>query len=181
MKTILGIGAHYDDCVFGISGLLLKALRQHHRVVVLSLIGDYRNWKPVQGRERELVDGTVRLGKEYGVEMRFLDFAEMKFDVTEAATRLVADAVADIAPDVAFTLWPHDQHPDHERASGLAKVALGFGDRLIDSRQALQAARAGLPVRQRPSPHARLRAQHVCGRHRRVAAGDRVAGQADGA
>ena len=60
MKTILGIGAHYDDCVFGISGLLLKALRQHHRVVVLSLIGDYRNWKPVQGRERELVDGSAR-------------------------------------------------------------------------------------------------------------------------
>ena len=64
--------------------------------------------------------------------MRFLDFAEMKFDVTEAATRLVANAVADIGPDIAFTLWPHDQHPDHERASGLAKVALGFGDRLID-------------------------------------------------
>ena len=132
MTTILGIGAHYDDCVFGISGLLLKALRKHHRVVVLSLIGDYRNWKPVQGRERELVEGTVRLGKEYGVEMRFLDFAEMKFDVTEAATRLVAEQIADIAPDVALTLWPHDQHPDHERASGLAKVALGFGDRLID-------------------------------------------------
>ena len=68
LATILGIGAHYDDCVFGISGLLLKALRKHHRVVVLSLIGDYRNWKPVQGRERELVDGTVSLGKEYGVE-----------------------------------------------------------------------------------------------------------------
>jgi LmbE family N-acetylglucosaminyl deacetylase len=132
MKTVLGIGAHYDDCVFGISGLLLKALRQHHRVVLLSLIGDYRNWKPVQGRERELVDGTVRIAKEYGVEMRFLDFAEMKFDVTEAATRLVANAVAEIAPDIAFTLWPHDQHPDHERASGVAKVALGFGDRLID-------------------------------------------------
>ena len=41
--------------------------------------------------------------------------------------------MADIAPDIAFTLWPHDQHPDHERASGLAKVALGFGDRLIES------------------------------------------------
>lgn len=133
MKTILAIGAHYDDCVFGIPGLLLKALRHHHRVVVLSLIGDYRNWKPVQGRERELVDGTVRLGREYGVEMRFLDFAEMKFDVTESATRLVAEQVADIAPDIAFTLWPHDQHPDHERASGLSKVALGFGDRLLAS------------------------------------------------
>ena len=129
--TILGIGAHYDDCVFGIPGILLKALRRHHRVVVLSLIGDYRNWKPVQGRERELVEGTVRLGREYSVEMRFLNFAEMSFDVSDAAARLVADAVADISPDVALMLWPHDQHPDHERASGLSRIALGFADRLI--------------------------------------------------
>ena len=131
-RTILGIGAHYDDCVFGISGLLLKALRKHHRVVVLSLIGDYRNWRPVRGRERELVEGTIRIGREYGVEMRFLDFAEMSLDVSDAAARRVAREVADIAPDVALTLWPHDQHPDHERASGLSKIALGFGDRLIE-------------------------------------------------
>jgi len=131
-RTILGIGAHYDDCVFGISGVLLKALRKHHRVVVLSLIGDYRNWRPVRGRERELVEGTIRIGREYGVEMRFLDFAEMSFDVSDAAARRVAREVADIAPDVALTLWPHDQHPDHERASGLSKIALGFGDRLIE-------------------------------------------------
>ena len=131
-RTVLGIGAHYDDCVFGISGLLLKALRKHHRVVILSLIGDYRNWRPVRGRERELVDGTVRIGREYGVEMRFLDFAEMSFDVSEAAARRVAREVADIAPDVALTLWPQDQHPDHERASGLSKIALGFGDRLLE-------------------------------------------------
>jgi LmbE family N-acetylglucosaminyl deacetylase len=130
--TVLGIGAHYDDCVFGISGLLLKALRKHHRVVVLSLIGDYRNWRPVRGREKELVDGTVRLGREYGVEMRFLDFAEMSFQVDDTAARRVAREVADIGPDVALMLWPHDSHPDHERASGLSKIALGFGDRLIE-------------------------------------------------
>jgi LmbE family N-acetylglucosaminyl deacetylase len=130
-RTILAIGAHYDDCVFGIPGILLKALRRHHRVVVLSLIGDYRNWRPVQGREQALVDGTVALGREYGVEMRFLDFAEMKFDVTEAATTRVAAEVAAIAPDVAFMLWPRDQHPDHERASAISRIALGFGDRLL--------------------------------------------------
>jgi LmbE family N-acetylglucosaminyl deacetylase len=131
-RTILGIGAHYDDCVFGIPGILLKALRAHHRVVVLSLIGDYRNWRPVRGRERELVEGTIRIGREYGVEMRFLDFAEMSFDVSDQAARRVAREVADIAPDVALMLWPHDQHPDHERASGLSKIALGFGDRLVE-------------------------------------------------
>lgn len=132
MKTILGIGAHYDDCVFGISGILLKALRQHHRVVVLALIGDYSNWKPAQGRERQIVDGTVRIAKEYGVEMRFLDFAEMKFGVTDATTRVVADAVADVAPDVALTLWPNDQHPDHEMAARLSKIAVRYADRLIE-------------------------------------------------
>ena len=131
-RTILGIGAHYDDCVFGIPGLLLKALRKHHHVVVLSLIGDYRNWRPVRGREKELVEGTIRIGREYGVEMRFLDFAEMSFTVDDAAARRVAREVAAIGPDVAFMLWPHDQHPDHERASGLSKIALGFGDRLVE-------------------------------------------------
>ena len=131
-KTILGIGAHYDDCVFGISGTLLKAVRKHCHVVVLSLIGDYSNWKPAQGREREIVDGTIRIGQEHGVEMRFLDFTEMKFDVTEATKLAVANAVADIAPDVAFMLWPHDQHPDHEAASRLSKIALRYADRLIE-------------------------------------------------
>jgi LmbE family N-acetylglucosaminyl deacetylase len=129
MPTILGIGAHYDDCVFGIAGILLKALRKHHRVVVLSLIGDYRNWKPARGREGEIVEGTIRIGKEYGVEMRFLEFAEM-FSVTDAAKRAVSEAIADIAPDVAFMLWPHDHHPDHVVASELSKIGLRFGDRL---------------------------------------------------
>ena len=130
MKTILGIGAHYDDCVFGISGLLLKALRKRHRVVVLCVIGDYGTGSP--SRRRGARQRTVGTGQGVRRLDAVSQFAEMKFDVTEAATRLVAEQVADIAPDVALTLWPHDQHPDHERASGLSEVALGFGDRLID-------------------------------------------------
>ena len=130
-KTILGIGAHYDDCVFGIPGILLKAVRKNHRVVILSLIGDYSNWKPAAGREREIVDGTVRLSKEYGAEFRFLNFIGMRYEVTEATKRAVAEAVAEIEPDVALTLWPHDHHPDHEVASQLSKVALRHADRVL--------------------------------------------------
>jgi N-acetylglucosamine malate deacetylase 1 len=131
MKTILGIGAHYDDCVFGIPGIMLKAVRKNYRVVILSLIGDYSNWKPAQGREKEIVAGTIDICKEYGAEMRFLNFAEMKYDVSEANKRAVAEAVAAIEPDIAFMLWPHDSHTDHEVASALAKVALRHGDRLM--------------------------------------------------
>ena len=135
-KTILGIGAHYDDCVFGISGTLLKGVRKNHRVVILSLVGDYSNWKPAQGREKEIVAGTVKLGQEYGVEMRFLDFAGMRFDVNQATKLAVAEAVAEIQPDIAFTLWPHDSHTDHEVASALSKIALGHGDRVLEPPQA---------------------------------------------
>ena len=131
-KTILGIGAHYDDCPFGIPGILLKAIRKNHRVVILTLIGDYTDWKPARGRAKEIVDGTIRICKEYGAEMRFLDFASMKYDVTEATKRVVSEAVAEIGPDIAFTLWPHDRHADHEVASQLSKIALRHGDRLLE-------------------------------------------------
>jgi LmbE family N-acetylglucosaminyl deacetylase len=132
MKTILGIGAHYDDCVFGIPGILLKAVRKNYRVVILSLVGDYRNWKPGADRAQELVEKTGLIGKEYGVEMLFLDYAGMRFGVTEESKRKVAEAVAAIEPHIAFQLWPHDHHTDHEMASQLAKVALRHGDRVLD-------------------------------------------------
>ena len=130
-KTVLGIGAHYDDCVFGISGTLLKAVRKNHRVVILSLIGDYSNWAPARRREQELVDGSISLAREYGVELQFLDFAGMRFGVTEETKRKAAEAVAKIGPDVAFLLWPHDSHTDHEMASQLSKMAVSHGDRLL--------------------------------------------------
>ncbi len=131
-KTILGIGAHYDDCVWGIPGILLKALRKNYRVVILTLVGDYSNWKPGADRAQELVEKTVQISKEYGIEMQFLDFAGMRFGVTEESKRKVAEAVAAIEPDVAFQLWPHDHHTDHEMASQLSKIALRHGDRVLD-------------------------------------------------
>jgi len=130
-QTILGIGAHYDDCAFGIPGILLKAVERGHRVVVLTLIGDYDNWKPVRGRGPALVDGTREIAADNGIESRFLGFASGTMTVTEAAKQSVAEAVAEVKPDVAFMLWPRDQHPDHEVASTLTRTALRLGDRLL--------------------------------------------------
>lgn len=131
-KTVLAIGAHYDDCVFGIPGVLLQAARKHYRIVILSLIGDYTNWVPVKGREKEFVQGTIDISKEYGAEMRYLKYASHRYDVNLETKRAVAEVVADVQPEIAFMMWPHDHHHDHEVASVLSKIALRHGDRVLE-------------------------------------------------
>ena len=132
MKNLLALGAHYDDCIFGIPGILLQGVRKHYRVVVLSLIGDYTNWAPARGRAAEFVEGTRRLALERGVEMRFLNFASHRFDARLENKLLVARAVAEIKPDVAFTLWKDDHHNDHVVASELTRVAVRNAGQMLE-------------------------------------------------
>lgn len=131
-QTVLAIGAHYDDCVFGIPGLLLQAVHKQHRVVVLSLIGDYTNWPPAKNRSAELREASRELAHYHGIEMRFLDFASGRFHLNEETKRAVAEVVADVQPDLAFMLWHSDRHPDHEAASAISKTALKLAGRILD-------------------------------------------------
>lgn len=130
-RTILAIGAHYDDCPFGIPGTLLRAVKKHQRVVILSLIGDYTNWPPVKGRDKTLLDLSKQLATERGMEMRFLNWKSMGFEPTLEAKRAVAEVVADVKPDTAFMLWPRDRHADHEAASAICHAALSQPARLL--------------------------------------------------
>lgn len=129
--TILAIGAHYDDIVYGLPGTLLQAIDKGHRVVILALLGDYTNWPPVDGRAAQLVEETTAIAEEFGAEMRFLDYASMRLRFDDAAVQATARVVIDVAPNVAFLLWPDDTHPDHEAASRIAKVALHGANRII--------------------------------------------------
>jgi LmbE family N-acetylglucosaminyl deacetylase len=131
-KTILAIGAHYDDCVFGVPGVLLQAVQKGHRVVILSLIGDYTNWPPAKDRGRELRETSEALAHYHGIETRFLDYASGRFQLSEETTRATAKVVAEVQPDVAFMLWERDRHPDHEAASAISKAALRLAGRMLD-------------------------------------------------
>jgi LmbE family N-acetylglucosaminyl deacetylase len=131
-KTLLAIGAHYDDCVYGIPGIMLKAVAKHYRVVQLILIGDYSNWPPTKGREKTFIDATIKISQRYGVETQYLDFASHLYDTNTETKRRVAQAVHEIKPDIAFHLWENDHHHDHTVASQLSKIALRHGGRVID-------------------------------------------------
>ncbi len=123
-KTILAIGAHYDDCPFGIPGILLQAVRRHYRVVILNIIGDYSAWAPVKGRAEQLVETSISHARERGMEMKFLKYASMQFEANAETKQAVSDVVAEVKPEVAFMLWHQDRHPDHEVAAAICKAAL---------------------------------------------------------
>ena len=69
-KTILVVGAHMDDCEIGAGGLIIKAIRKGHRVVLVNVTTDYSTWCVTKGREKEIKEKVLGKAKEMKVRKK---------------------------------------------------------------------------------------------------------------
>jgi LmbE family N-acetylglucosaminyl deacetylase len=134
-KTILVIGAHYDDCEIGAGGLIFKAVKRGHRVVLLNVVGNYSTWYVTQGREARIREQNVAQARAMGVEKRYLDYGYQQVTENLQTLRKLAEVVVDVKPDI--TLF-HDRHErerapsDHGTVGALAEQAVRNADTILD-------------------------------------------------
>jgi N-acetylglucosamine malate deacetylase 1 len=125
-KTLLVVGAHMDDCEWGAGGVMLKALKAGHRVVVIQAVSDWSNWPPSQGREKQVEEGVRRVAKEMGVEKILLGYKYHYVPVDLEIKRRIAEIADEVKPDIALIISEKDYWTDHANAGRSGKDGIMF-------------------------------------------------------
>lgn len=113
-KTLLAVGAHMDDAEIGAGGVLIQAARAGHRVVIVTVVSDYKTWLPTIGREAQTKQDLTALAQRFGFEKRFLDYPYHQIHGGDVELkRKLADIYVELKPDVAFVHHDEDHWPDH--------------------------------------------------------------------
>jgi len=131
-KTLLVIGAHMDDCEIGAGGLIIKAVRNGHRVVLVNMASDYSTFFVTMGREREVREKILKKAEEMGVEKRFLGYGyQSVLPNVESITKL-SEVVVDVKPDVALFPTRFETAPsDHGNVGVIAEHAVRSATRVL--------------------------------------------------
>jgi len=125
-KTLLFVGAHMDDSEWGAGGVMFKALKAGHRVVVIQAVSDWSNWPPSQGRERQVQEGVMRVAKQMGVEKILLGYKYHYVPIDLEIKRRIAEIMDDVKPDVAIIMSENDYWTDHANAGRAGKDGIMF-------------------------------------------------------
>lgn len=133
-RTILMIGAHFDDCEIGAGGLIYKAVKKGHRVVVLNVVGNYSTWYVTRGREARIREWNDAKAREMGVEKRYLDYGyQQVFDNLDMLTK-ISEVVVDVKPDVTLfnDAGERERAPsDHSKVGTVAEQAVRNADTIL--------------------------------------------------
>jgi LmbE family N-acetylglucosaminyl deacetylase len=113
-KTFLAVGAHMSDAELGAGGVLIQAARAGHRVVIVTVVSDYRSWQRTVGREEATKRDLLALADKYGFEKRFLDYPYHQINGGDLELkRKLAEIYVELKPQVAFIHHVEDHWPDH--------------------------------------------------------------------
>ena len=123
---IVVVGAHVDDPQSGCGGTMARYAGLSHDVVALSLTrGDSESiaaslHMPPQQLAAKRYSDALRSCAVLNCRMVALHYINRGIEVTPARYKEFGDLLLDQKPNVVFTHWPIDTHPDHRAASLLA-------------------------------------------------------------
>lgn len=120
------MGAHMDDAYYGAGPILLRAVRDGHRVIIVTVVSDFSTWKPTIGREAQTRKDLFTLAKKWGFEQVFLDYAYHQVEPNVELKKKIATILQEAEADVVFVHNTDDHWPDHVAAGVAAKDAAIF-------------------------------------------------------
>jgi bacillithiol biosynthesis deacetylase BshB1 len=117
----LAIGAHPDDIELSVSGTLIKLAELGHRVGVVDMVrGELGSRGTPAIRAREAKASAEIMGLSVRENLKLKDGAI--FDTTEARLRVVR-VLRKYRPELVFTHYWDDRHPDHIYTSQIVAQA----------------------------------------------------------
>jgi len=118
--NIACVGSHPDDIELAMGGTILRMKQKGHRIVLLDLSdGEPTPHGSVEIRKFERMKSAEILGVE---RFTLKNKNRYIFDTIESREEL-AEYFREIKPDIIFTHFEYDIHPDHISASSITDAA----------------------------------------------------------
>jgi N-acetylglucosamine malate deacetylase 1 len=111
--TILGIGAHMDDCWLGFGGTALKAVGRGHTVTFATFVTEYRKLWYVAGRGDEIKAFHQKQTETTGIRHIGYKHDYMRLQNTPELVDQVSQLLAEVKPDILFWHDPNETNEDH--------------------------------------------------------------------
>ncbi len=117
---ILCIGSHPDDVELSMGGAILRMVRANHEVVVLDLSnGEPTPFGSVETRKKE----SKKASEIMGIRRFELDFPNRFIMDSIDGRKKIAAFIRTVQPEILFTHFEFDSHPDHTECCKLIEGA----------------------------------------------------------
>jgi bacillithiol biosynthesis deacetylase BshB1 len=117
---IICIGAHPDDVELSMGGTILKLQKSHHEILLVDLTnGEPTPFGDPETRKKESTQAADILGVSRITLQHPNRYLQDSLDVRKDLARVFRD----FKPELIFTHYEFDVHPDHKAASSLTEAA----------------------------------------------------------